>query len=292
MNDFESTLVAALRQEAEEISVNVDIDKGAEQLEVRLSNAERNKRRTTWVTVGAAVAAAAAIAVVVVVVRSMGSPSSGEVIAPAPQVGKSYSTSSYPGVPFTVTLPAWTTGIVPPAQEEFGRHVIWEQSECTANGARVACLDGSDLKLRFLAPAAFYRPQDGPTASAAPDYAGYVAHLKAIAATGDVTITGLTSTMVDGRPATVMTLAPQKSVPGSLGCESEFDVARDCWGLPDTETDHVILRLAVIDSGGSTPMLAWMRANRSNPRAAVELAQLDTMLTSLRFSAAPRPSAS
>lgn len=288
MTELEYAITSTLRADAQEAAMTTNTARESQKLDARLDALDRSHRRRTWALVAAA---AAAVVVAVVGVRALGGQSSGEVIAPVPQVGKSYSTSSFV-IPFTVTLPAWTNGIAPPARDETDRKVYWEQSECTKNGSPVACLDGSDLKLRFFSPVNLYRPQDGPASSPVPDYKGYVAYLTAIGATGDVIVSDLSTTTVDGRPATVMTLAPQAARYGALGCESPFDAARDCFGLVEDDKSHVFLRFAVVDAGGATPLLTWTRVNRDNPQASQAMAQFDTMLTTLSITGVPKPSAS
>lgn len=288
MTELEYAITATLRAESQEAAVTTDTASESQKLDARLDAVDRTHRHRTWTLVAVA---AAAVVVAVVGVRALGGSSSGEVIAPVPQVGKSYSTSSFI-VPFTVTLPAWTNGILAPATEETDRHVVWEQSDCTKGGGPVLCPDGSDARLRFVTPVNLYRPQDGPVSSPVPDYTGYVAYLRALGPTGDASVSEVSATKVDGRPATVLTITPRAALYGALGCEAPFDAAKDCWGIVDDDKTHVFLRLAVIDVGGTTPLLTWTRVNRSNPQSPRLMAEFDTMLTTLRLTGVPKPSAS
>ena len=65
MNDFESTLTAALQAEADKTTQAVDTMPAAQRLESRLDAIDRGRRRRTWVTV-IAVGAVAVVAVAVV----------------------------------------------------------------------------------------------------------------------------------------------------------------------------------------------------------------------------------
>ena len=65
MNDFESTLTAALQAEADKTTLAVDTMPAAQRLESRLDAIDRGRRRRTWVTV-IAVGAVAVVAVAVV----------------------------------------------------------------------------------------------------------------------------------------------------------------------------------------------------------------------------------
>jgi hypothetical protein len=119
-------------------------------------------------------------------------------------------------------------------------------------------VDGT-RKVRFLAPTNTYSPGSSATMDPPADFIGY---LHDQAANG-ITVSDETTTTVDGRPATLVSVSSDPSRPegfydGSLGCASPDQDPKDpdaeCFGVqPDLP-----LRMAVIDVDG-TLLLAWAR---------------------------------
>ena len=63
MNDFDSTLMTALRDEADRATGDLDIPAAAARLEAGLDRVDRDRTRRTWRTVVATAAAAAVVAI-------------------------------------------------------------------------------------------------------------------------------------------------------------------------------------------------------------------------------------
>lgn len=103
MNDFESSLVSALRAEVEQVVGSVDDTRAVQRLESRLDRVDHDRRRRIWVTMAAVGAAAAVISVIALADRAT------DHALPLPPIGPSPSTSA-------VTSPApagaWGTGPV------------------------------------------------------------------------------------------------------------------------------------------------------------------------------------
>jgi hypothetical protein len=128
MNPFESTLVSALRDEAQEIAMSTDINEGREVLDHRLDHIDSRRRR--WQVVGGLVAVAAVAALAFVAV---GRPTS----APTPPAASSSPPGSLTAprattVAFEPTLswqpPAWITDFSIRTSERTG-HATWETSD-------------------------------------------------------------------------------------------------------------------------------------------------------------------
>jgi hypothetical protein len=85
---------------------------------------------------------------------------------------------------------------------------------------------------------------------------------------------------VDGHAATLMTATTTRPLPGSLGCPElgTGDPDEACFGLQP----EFILRIAVIDMGGDTPLLAWARTGIEAPDHKSN-AMFERMLANLQF---------
>lgn len=113
MNAFESTLVAALRDEAQEIAMSADLNEGRDILESRLDDVDRGRRRRQ--IVGGLTVAAAVVAIVGVAVLQRPSTAAPPVTGPlptsaSPSPTQSSSTPSPQGV--------WTATV---SDEQIGR---------------------------------------------------------------------------------------------------------------------------------------------------------------------------
>jgi hypothetical protein len=173
-------------------------------------------------------------------------------------VGQKYTSTTFI-LPLTVTVHASLAS--PPSTES--RHLLsWD------------AVDSATNKVRFLAPVAVYRPP-GQTPTAVPK--DYVAYLRELTQRG-AHVDDVTTTTVDGRPATLLTVTSDADLNGSLGCpETNSDQENDCFGV---QTD-LVLRMAVVDVDGTT-FLAWARQGKDHPDAAFTR-NFEGMLKTLHF---------
>jgi hypothetical protein len=174
-----------------------------------------------------------------------------------------YSSEAF-AIPLTVTVdPALSS---PPADSP--NLLSWDAAAADADGQAV----------RFLVPVDLY-PPGSLTPEAPPE--DFVAYLQGPVAER-AQISGVTSTTIDDRPATLMTLTnddrPESDLHGALGCpEPGADQGEGCFGIqPD-----LVLRLAVVDVDGTT-LLAWARMNKDAPDDAFET-MFEEMLATVRF---------
>ena len=279
MNDIASALATALRAEAEEISMNVDMQKAEETIDSRMQAADRRRHRRSWVALAAA---AVAIVAVVLGARAIGGRGTAEppVGTPTPSASPWTVTTSTMTPNFSIALPAWTRDTDVANTEVNPGLAGWSQQDCSQRPTKV-CDAGKDLRLRFFSVRAVYRPQDGPRVTASPTYAQYVAHIAALPTTGTATVSPPSTLTVGGRPATAFTVTPKLEAPGTIACETEFDAAPDCWaGLSPGR----VIRLVVVDHGsGLPPTVAVLGMNASNPDQALRISELDTSLASVHF---------
>ncbi|WP_286253284.1 hypothetical protein [Streptomyces graminofaciens] len=173
-------------------------------------------------------------------------------------------TSKKFAVPLTVTVPA-SLGARPVADTR--TFLTWVKGE-------------SD-RVRFLLPVVVYPPGRNEPVKPPRSYEKYLAFLR-----GQVDYHAKwrdkTETSVDGHPATLMTGTTDWSLNGSLGCPmADGDAADDCYGLQP----EYALRVAVIDIGDRTPLVAWTTVNIEQQReTSAEFTRFEAMLRSLRFS--------
>jgi hypothetical protein len=277
MNDLETRLSAALHAEADDLSARVDLPAAAVELDVRLDRLAGASRRRTWVLLVAAAAAVVAALAVGVLLNSARHDS-----APASS-STSYSTDGYV-VPLTFALPDWAAAS---KSLNDGRKLVWQQDQCWSD-----CTAGEDAKLMLLAPQLVFGP--GPSDRLViPSSAAYLSHLDALQAAHLIVLSGSHRTTVDGQPATVLDIATSVDVAGGLGCIGSGQMPpagpeEGCWSL--VAGTHV--RLAVIDadtapyygSGAVTPpLLALIRSNDGNAMQATYDADLDHLVSTMRF---------
>jgi hypothetical protein len=134
-------------------------------------------------------------------------------------------------------------------------------------------------KIRFLIPVEVHPPGGGQ----GPPPTDYLAYLQGQASYG-AEFADVSTITVDGHAATLMTATTPESLNGSLGCpvigvdNPEHGGVGECFGLqPD-----VILRIAVIDMGGGTTLLAWARTGIEAPDDEFN-AMFERMLANLQF---------
>jgi hypothetical protein len=132
-------------------------------------------------------------------------------------------------------------------------------------------------KVRFLLPVEVYRPGSSTPEPPPADYLGYLQdQAENGAAFGDVT-----ALTVDGRPATLLTGTTSTSLNGSLGCAikgGDPGSLLDCFGLQP----QFSLRIAVIDMGDNTTLLAWARTDAEVPNEPF-LDRFERMLGTIEF---------
>lgn len=135
-------------------------------------------------------------------------------------------------------------------------------------------------RIRFLIPVQVFPPD---TITPGPPPTNYLAYLQGQASYGAF-FSDVSTITVDGHAATLMTATTTRGLNGSLGCpvigidNPEQGGYGECFGLqPD-----VILRIAVIDTGGGTTLLAWARTLIEAPDHEFN-AMLERMLANLQF---------
>lgn len=135
-------------------------------------------------------------------------------------------------------------------------------------------------KIRFLIPVEVH-PPGNPTPQPPPT--DYLAYLQGQASYGAF-FSAVSTITVGGHAATLMTATTTRGLNGSLGCpvigvdNPERGGVGECFGLqPD-----VILRIAVIDMGSGTTLLAWARTGIEAPDHEFN-AMFERMLANLQF---------
>jgi hypothetical protein len=174
-------------------------------------------------------------------------------------VGERYTTTSF-AVPLTVSVEPMLSS---PPTSDTTNLLSWDAA---ANG---------NEKIRFLIPVEVYRP--GSSTPQRPP-ADYLAYLQGQAAQGGQ-FADISTITVDGHAGTLMTATTTRSLSGSIGCPVVgADQGEGCYGLqPD-----LILRIAVIDLGGGTTLVAWARTGSEAPNDEFN-AMFERMLANLKF---------
>ncbi|WP_146193949.1 hypothetical protein [Streptomyces sp. MA5143a] len=172
-------------------------------------------------------------------------------------------TSKAFGVPLTVTVPT-SLGVRP--LKDTRTFLTWMKDE-------------SD-RVRFLLPVVVYPPGRNDPVKPARDYDAYLAFLRG-QSDYHAKWRDTDETTVDGHPATLMTGTTDWSLNGSIGCPTaDGNAEHDCYGLQP----EFALRLAVIDIGDRTPLVAWTTVNTDQqPDTAAAFTRFETMLRGLRF---------
>jgi hypothetical protein len=187
------------------------------------------------------------------------------VATPSPQasasrsVGQSYTTTSFK-VPLTVIVEPLLKS---PLSLDSPGLLSWDAVAST------------NEKVRFLMPVELYPPG---SSTPQPPPANYLEYLRGQAAQG-ATFSNIATITVDGHAATLMTATTSTSMDGSLGCPVlGADRGEGCYGLqPDLS-----LRIAVIELGPSSTLLAWARTGTDAPDDAF-VSMFERMLASVRF---------
>src|SRR4026209_1343743 len=183
---------------------------------------------------------------------------------PSEPVGESYTSTAFAG-PLTVVV---EPVLKSPPFADTTNLLTWHAA---AN---------DNEKIWFLIPAEIHPPRGG---SPRPPPADYLAYLQRPTSSG-ASFSAVSTMTVDGHSATLMTATTSESLSGSLGCpivgvdNPERDGVGECFGLqPD-----VSLRIAVIDMGGGTTLLAWARTPIDGPDDEFN-AMFERMLANLQF---------
>lgn len=284
MSLFESTLITALRDEAEEIAMSTDLNEGREVLDSRLDDIDRGRRRRQIVLGSVAAAAAVAAVAYFAVGRPVAAPSPGDP-TPAPTAAVRLWSSTPLGAsstafvrPVSFELPPLLSSSSFIASER-PTWVSIAQDLCTGSASE-PCPDGRDVKLRVLAPVTIYEPGRAD-ASPMPGFPAYVAFLESLAGPG-TTMSDRRETEVDGHPAVVLTVVTSGSDSWAIACDAVDLPIDQCWGYGGAGVEPAHLRLAVIDAG-ATPVVMWLESNASSPEAARVDAELDRVLTTVQF---------
>ena len=129
-------------------------------------------------------------------------------------------------------------------------------------------------RVRFLIPAEVYPPDATRPIPPPADFLGYI---NALAGKGAI-FSDMTTTTIDGMPATLLTAKTSRSLDGSLGCPTTgAEQGEGCFGLQP----EFALRLAVMDVGGK-PLLVWARSDANIPDKEF-LAAFEDMLKAVDF---------
>ena len=269
MNDFESRLTTALREEAEEFAMNVDVQKGASELDARIAGAEQRRRRATgmWVLAGVAALVLGVVGYRLIALRS--TPLPGPVVTPTVD----YSSSEF-GLPFSADLPAWITTYLASPTSEKPEWVTWNR--CPS--AESECIGLSFNRTAFVLQ---------NSAFTTITYSAYLAHLERLATSGAIEITARSTGDVGGRPATVLSILPLRDVPAGVGCHADTTCEDFLKGVPG--------RYAVIDTRSIDPdgefLVVWTRAGAVGAAEVAWETDFTSMLGSLRFGrTSPSPS--
>lgn len=278
MTEFELSLAAALRIEAEEIAMQTDEQQAAEELHARFDQADRaNRRRHLWYAAGTmAVAALVVVAAVVFSRQASRTDGVGPTTPDTPTSGAT-TAATFLRPPAELVLPAWT---LPLSGDQQGPSVIYAEQSCAGLGGFMPCPDDGDLKLRLLTLRYFFRVGD-PSMVVHPSYSDYVAALDALEPSGVATISDRSTRTVGGRPATVMSLAVQLDAPGAISCPTAASAPHDCPPLVAGRA----ARIAVVDqtSVHLPPTVFYISLNGDAPDRADRFAEFDTMLDSVSF---------
>jgi hypothetical protein len=174
-------------------------------------------------------------------------------------IGQRYATTSF-GVPLTVIVQPMLKS--PPTSD-------------TTNLLSWDAVASDNEKIRFLIPVEVYPPG---SSTPQPPPADYLSFLQGQSAQGGE-FSDMSTITVDGHAATLMTATTTNSLDGSLGCPvAGADPGEGCYGLqPD-----LILRIAVIDMGSGTTLLAWARTGAEAPDDEFN-SMFERMLTSVQF---------
>ena len=277
VNEFASELSTALRDEARELGMAVDVLRLERQLQLQIRTTDR--RRRTWVGV-----AAAAVLVLVAgwfaagTVRTQPAPPATH---PSPSPTHLRTTPPYPlnarllQRPLTAQLPNWVA-YTDAVYGEVGEY-DYSQSDCGGRGD--PCPAGQDVAIALYDVEYMYPPQPGSKVTKT-SYSAYVHAWKEIQPLGFGTVTDVRATTVAGRPATAMTVSFTKGVDGLARCSVGNAPLHDCWSVDAKRT----FRLVIVNQGtGTPPVLLYESWNTNNPRAQALASEFDTWLATVRF---------
>jgi hypothetical protein len=174
-------------------------------------------------------------------------------------IGESYTTTSF-AVPLAVIVEPILSS---PPTSDTTNLLSWDAAA------------SDNEKIRFLIPVEVYPPG---SSTPQPPPTDYLAYLQGQTAQGGQ-FADISTITVDGHAGTLMTATTTASMDGSLGCPVlGADRGEGCYGLqPD-----LILRIAVIDMGGGTTLLAWARTGSDAPNEEFN-AMFERMLANLKF---------
>ncbi|MFN8157424.1 MAG: hypothetical protein U0R68_08395 [Candidatus Nanopelagicales bacterium] len=290
MNDFRSVLSSALRDEAEEISMSVDMNKGSAQLDARLDHEDRRRRRTRWLVVAAG---AAAIAVGVLAWRGLSTTSTLPVVpgptpsssssspspsSPGPSPTKGFASTAF-GIPFVADLPRWTGSLDTPTwpTSQQAEWVTWNRCPDPATEC---------IGLSFNRYSTVYDEKKAQYVKIG--YASYLAYLEKLRKDGLIDITARQAITVGGRPATLLAITGRADLASGIGCHS--DTTCDNFG------DGLKGYYAVVNSAGLDPdgavLVIWTRAGAVAAPEKAWVEDYRAMLAGLTFPGGPAPSAS
>jgi hypothetical protein len=276
MNDFESRLITALREEAEEFSMNVDMDEAANEFDVRLDESDKSRRR--W-SVVVAIAATAVVVIGVGVLlgglRARGTDQGPAGPTPSPQPR---FTSSEFAPETSLTLPEWVrqshtvwTGDQP---DELWWRACWENCPGVAPSTMLVV---SVASVRTGTPSTAFAPITSAQQ--------FLDRLDAMQRLGEVALSDRSQVLVDGHPGTLLTMQEKATITGGIACETDLGLA--CWDLNAGDWD----RLVVLNYNSRVLLLVASTASTS-PQLPEIQSQFEQMLPTVRFGPTPSPGTS
>jgi hypothetical protein len=174
--------------------------------------------------------------------NNSGAPSASPEAPASGPTGQTYTTTSF-NVPLTVIVEPLLQS--PPAID-------------SSNLLSWYATPNVEEAVRFLIPVELYSPG---AAAPRPPPTDYLDYLRSQAAHG-AEFSDVSAISVDGRQGTLMTATTRNILDGSLGCPTRgADPAEGCFGLQP----ELSLRMAVIDMGAGTTLLAWAKTAKEAP---------------------------
>ncbi|MBI1378112.1 MAG: hypothetical protein GC157_11615 [Frankiales bacterium] len=275
MNDFASALSAALHDEAKEIAMSADMLDAEHRLHDSMRSAKRHRR--IW-TIALATAALLVVTTgALVALNRPGSRPSPPVVSPSPTASAvTFPLDAWQLTPsLTAALPGWAATAQAVAASPDG--YTYQQQLCDG-----PCPNGQDRGV-WIFDVPYMYPL-GATRITTPTYAQYVTAWEQVQSRGYGTVDAVTSTSVDGKPATTMIVEVAQDAPGLVRCGAATDRKQEggCFNLSSGQT----LYLAIVDQGvGQPPTLLYESRSTTNTGDAPAVAEeFATWLATVRFS--------
>jgi hypothetical protein len=277
MNDFGSQLSAALREQAQEISMSVDMQQAERNLQDSMRSARRTRRAWTVVGVAASIAAITAGAVFVSNNRTTSQPGpiTSTHIKPSEVPYPFSSVLRFPEL--TATLPGWA----PYAKAQSNTWpwgAVFGQTLCETDSG--LCPDKPSRYIYITDVAHMYTLTG--TKNVVPTYAELVTAWEATSQAGFGEVRDVGTTTVAGRRTTTMTVVVTRQFSGPAGCETATtpNYSGGCYGI----VPGLTLNLAIVDQGAKPPTLLWESYETSQSQESAPVAaEFRTWLATVQF---------